>query len=264
MNFKGVFQRIEKLIKLVYYSKNWTELFIPVLKTNSLGVVILRKGIRLASPHDHPLFRMTNEIVYNQLYTPEGFDIGPNDVVVDIGANIGIFSLYASTKTSGPIHCFEPFPENFDFLKRNVSLNSSENIKPHNLAVSDKAGSQKLFISESSGGHLLFDHNIHGVIHNNIEIHTTTLECLMDENSLSRIDFMKLDCEGAEGQIIQSTSIDYLSRINKIAMEFHDNVSVIKHDEICSILTKAGFTCRVNWNGKSVFGYLFATRNQVR
>jgi FkbM family methyltransferase len=195
MSLKGIFQRIEKLIKLVHYSKNWTELLMPAIKSNFLGVVTLRKGIRLASPQDHPLFRMTNEIVYKQLYTPEGFNIGPNDVVVDIGANIGIFSLYASTKTSGPIHCFEPFPENFDFLKRNISLNSCENIKPHNLAVSDMAGTQKLFISESSGGHLLFDHNIHGVINNNIEIHTTTLESLMDENSLSQIDFMKMDCK---------------------------------------------------------------------
>lgn len=260
MKLKGFFARIEKLFKLVYYSKNWTELFMPVLKSNTLGVVVLRKGIRIESPYDHPLFRMTNEIVYNKLYTPEGFEIGPNDVVVDIGANIGIFSVYASTKTSGQIHSFEPFPENFDYLKRNISHNSDGNIKPHNFAVSDKIGTQKLFISESSGGHLLFDHNIHGVIQNSIEIHTTTLESLMDENSLSQIDFMKIDCEGAEGQIIQSTSMEYLSRINRIAMEFHDNVSVIKHDEICSILTKAGFTCRLNWNGKSAFGYLFATR----
>jgi FkbM family methyltransferase len=162
--------------------------------------------------------------------------------------------------TKGAIHSFEPFPENFEFLTKNAAINKSGNINPHNLAVSDNEGTQKLFISESSGGHLLFDHNIHGVINKSIEIKTTTLEKLMDEFSLAQIDFLKIDCEGAEGQIIQSTSKPYLARIKKIAMEFHDNVSVIKHDEISSILTEAGFTCKVNWNGKSAFGYLFATR----
>ncbi|MFN8242233.1 MAG: FkbM family methyltransferase [Bacteroidales bacterium] len=260
MNLKGVFQRLEKLFKLVYYCRNWSELFMPVLKSNSMGVAVLRKGFKLVTPYDHPIFRMTNEIVYNRLYTPDGFGIGPEDVVVDIGANIGIFSVYASTQTKGPIHSFEPFPENYEFLEKNAALNNASNINPHKFAVSDKAGTEKLFISESSGGHLLFDHNIHGTIQKSIEIHTTTLPALMDEYSLQRIDFLKIDCEGAEGQIIQSTPLEYLQRINRIAMEFHDNVSVIKHDEISAILTRAGFSCSENWNGKSAFGYLFAVR----
>ena len=82
----------------------------------------------------------------------------------------------------------------------------------------------------------------------------------MDQNGLDHIDFLKLDCEGGEGYILLSTPLDYLKRIRKIAMEFHDTLSPLKHEEMDRILVDAGFKTSLVWDGAESSGYLFARR----
>jgi len=81
---------------------------------------------------------------------------------------------------------------------------------------------------------------------------------IMDEYSLSQIDFLKLDCEGSEGAIFASTPREYLRRIRKISLEFHDNVSSLRHEEIQRLLEDMEFQTALRWNGKSPYGYLYA------
>jgi hypothetical protein len=80
----------------------------------------------------------------------------------------------------------------------------------------------------------------------------------MDGNNLEQIDFLKIDCEGAEGPILQSTPNSYLKRIRKIALEFHDHLSELNHKDIQNILKGAGFNIRLKWDEKSPFGYIYA------
>lgn len=180
---------------------------------------------------------------------------------MDIGANIGVFTLFAAYNKQNTVHSFEPFPGNFEFLNRNIHTNGLHNITTHCVAVGDKVGFEKLFISDISGGHLLFDRNINGKLEKYIEVPTITLQSIMDDNNLEQIDFLKLDCEGSEGLILMSTPTDYLKRIRNIAMEFHDNVSTLKHDDIQRLLKEAGFVTRLNWDGNSPFGYIYGIRN---
>ncbi len=58
-----------------------------------------------------------------------------------------------------------------------------------------------------------------------------------------------------------STPKQYLKRIRKIAMEFHDNVSQYKHDDIQRLLEDIGFVVKLNCDGKSPFGYLYGRRD---
>ncbi len=165
-------------------------------------------------------------------------------------------------KTKNKIYAFEPFPENVEFLKHNIEQNNCHNIILVDcVAISDKNGTEKLYISEISGGQLLFDHNIKGQLNRYIEVPSKTLERIIDENVLNQIDFLKMDCEGSEGQILKAAPIGCLERIKKIAMEFHDNVSLLNHDKIVNLLENCGFQCRLKWDGESPFGYLFARRD---
>lgn len=198
---------------------------------------------------------------FRNVYSPVNFPIKNNDIVVDIGANIGVFTLFAASRTQNTVYAFEPFPKNVEYFNRNINKNGLHNVIIHSVAVSDKIGSAKLFLSEISGGHLLFDHNIKGKLEKYTEVPTITLQKIMDDNNLEKIDFLKLDCEGSEGAILASTPRDYLKRIGNIAMEFHDNVSPLKHDDIKRLLEEAGFVTKLNWSGKSPFGYLYGTRS---
>lgn len=68
-------------------------------------------------------------------------DIRQAKVIVDIGANVGFFAVYAaSIQRKVEIHAFEPFPKNVDQLKRNRLLNSSRRIHVYSEAVADKMG----------------------------------------------------------------------------------------------------------------------------
>jgi FkbM family methyltransferase len=203
---------------------------------------------------------MVHEIFYERVYTPPGLEIDIHDVVVDIGANVGVFTLFAARNTQETVYAFEPIPLDIEFLHRNILKNRLRNVVCIPAAVCDRAGSVKLYLSEACSG-TLFDHNIRGKLEQYIQVPATTLQEIMDRSDLRRIDFLKLDCEGAEGLIFRSTPTSYLKRIRKIAMEFHDNASALKHDELRLALENAGFATRLKWSRHSPFGYLYGKRD---
>jgi FkbM family methyltransferase len=261
MEIKRAVWLIREIFLGVRKYKNWIDISISIFKGQNPTSVILRNGIQVDAPEDNTLLQMVDEIFFRNLYSPINFNIKNNDIVVDIGANIGVFSLFAASRTHNTVYAFEPFPKNVEFLNRNIHKNGLHNIIVHCAAVSDKIGSAKLFLSEISAGHLLFDHNIMGKLEKYTEVPTITLQSIMDDNKLDKIDFLKLDCEGSEGSILMSTPKDYLKRIGNIAMEFHDNVSLLKHDDIKRLLDEVGFVTKLNWSGKSPFGYLYGKRS---
>lgn len=249
-------EKIRNTFFAVYACKNRMEILKAFFKGQEPTKVILNNGIQINSL-EGPLSAV-RLIFGNEVYNPRNLPIQKNDIVVDIGANVGIFTLYASCKTKNAIYAFEPYDENFEFLNKNIYLNNLDYIFTYRLAVTDKIGTAKLFLSETCEGHMLYDHVIKGKLENYIEVPATTLQEIMDNNGLHRIDFLKLDCEGQEGTILKSTPQTYLAKVKKIAMEFHDNLSVYKHNFIQRILDENDFFTNLIWNGKSSYGYIYA------
>jgi FkbM family methyltransferase len=217
----------------------------------------------LSGPANHPLLQMAEEIFHARLYTPDGWDLQAGGVVVDIGANIGVFSLLAAERQSSRVFAFEPYPENIRFLKQNVSANRMMNVTICESAVSDLSGWQRLYVNTNPAGHSLYVTSAVDGGPDDVRIPTTTLPEIMDTNHLDRVDFLKIDCEGSEGAILLSTPADYLKRIGRLAIEFHDNVSVIPHDEIQALLEQHGFRTALRWDVATPFGFLYARQNGV-
>jgi FkbM family methyltransferase len=248
-----------KLLRLMKRYRNWPEVALAQLRGEDSGRVVLKDGLVIESPPGSLLW-ITEEIFFEEVYCPRGFAILPEDVVVDIGANVGAFTLYASRRTKGPIYAYEPFPPNIAFLRRNLSQNGVGNVVTSSEAVYEKPGTIRLFLSDCAAGHLLFGHNVQGPLKEFLEVSATTLQALMDDRGLSSIDFLKLDCEGAEGAILASTPGGYLERVRRIALEFHDNVSSLNHAQLIELLAHSGYETRLRWDGRSPFGYVYATR----
>ena len=228
-----------------------------MLKGEKPEKVLLRNGILLEAPEGETLIEMVDEIFRMGVYTPPDLAIKPGDIIVDIGANVGVFAAYAAKKTGTTVFAFEPSPVNIEFLRKNTEINDFHNIFVNNFAVSDRPGTAEFALAKIGGGHLLSNHHTEDKLRDHVEVTMTTLEQIIVNNSLERIDFLKLDCEGAEGRILQSTPEDQIRKIRKIAMEFHDNVSLLKHDEIMGLLENQGFSCWLDWDGRSPFGYLY-------
>ncbi|OLD84039.1 MAG: hypothetical protein AUF64_03045 [Chloroflexi bacterium 13_1_20CM_54_36] len=83
----------------------------------------------------------------------------------------------------------------------------------------------------------------------------------MDSNNIEQIGFLKIDCEGSEGLILDSIPKSYLKRVRKIAFEFHDHLSIINHDDMRKLLEEAGFTTELKWDDKSPVGFLDGWRD---
>ncbi len=81
-------------------------------------------------------------------------NLSEGDTFVDIGAYIGYYSIVARNIVgeSGKVIAFEPNPESYRMLKKNIELNKYENCIPENIAITDKEGSVRLFISPGEWG----------------------------------------------------------------------------------------------------------------
>jgi len=133
------------------------------------------------------------------------------DVVLDVGANIGIITLTAASAVgpSGKVISYEPHPHTFSFLKRNISLNLYQNIVPHNMALGNSVGTSQIL------NHYVKDIN-HIVETGGVEIEMTTLDVHCTE---PHINFLKIDAEGYELFILRGAS-QTLSRTDVVFVEF--------------------------------------------
>ena len=119
--------------------------------------------------------------------------------VVDIGANIGYYTLLAARLVGeeGRVFAFEPDPHNFELLSRNIEINHLGNtVVPIQKAVSSKSGRTKLFLDERNlGGHSLSENNVSK--HSFLIVEVVSLDDFF-EGQICKVDFVKMDIQGSE------------------------------------------------------------------
>ncbi|NIJ13375.1 FkbM family methyltransferase [Saccharomonospora amisosensis] len=117
----------------------------------------------------------------------------PGDLFVDVGANVGVYSLWAA-QLGAKVYSLEPSPEAFDKLEENVALNDFA-VKPMQYALADRPG--KMLISKGQGtvNHLLRDPNAGGE-----EVLVDTLDNVLGDQRAAGV---KIDVEGAERLVLE-------------------------------------------------------------
>lgn len=255
-------------VKFTLKCQNWPQIVVPIAKKQRPAKIVLRNGISLAGNGVH--WYDVNDVFFKHKYNPEHLLIEKNDIVVDIGANIGVFSIYAASLTQNTVYAFEPTPLSFESLQRNVKANKLPNVLTFNAAISDKVGSLKLFFDPQdtlgTSNAIIDDANLeklqvlNGSAEEFIEVPSDTLQNVMDNNNIEQLDFLKLDCEGSEGIILESTPDSYLKRIRKITMEYHDHLSKINHHDMRKMLEKLGFIT-AQFEETPKLGYLYGWKN---
>jgi FkbM family methyltransferase len=131
--------------------------------------------------------------------TYERFSRIGNGMVIDCGANVGVFTVMAARRTKGLVIAYEPHPKNYALLLHNIHVNNLKNTLAYQAAVtSANSGSIKLFLSTEDVGH-----SIRQISAKFIEVATTRLDCLIEDlTSADSVSFIKLDIEGAELEAI--------------------------------------------------------------
>lgn len=146
--------------------------------------------------------------------------IHPGDVVVDIGANIGYYTLIFARIAGehGHVYAFEPDPLNFGLLKKNVEINGYRNVTLVQKAVADTDGMLHLYLCEENRG----DHRIYDSRDNrgSIEIEAVRLDTYFRDRNIN-IGFIKMDIQGAEYSALRGMQeVLRRNRDLKIATEY--------------------------------------------
>ena len=170
-------------------------------------------------------------------------EIKKGDVVIDIGANIGYYTLIFAKLVgdTGKVFAFEPDPTNFELLRKNIEVNGYKNVTLEQKALSDKKGKIMLILSkENTGGH----HISKQPTKNAIQVDTITADDYF-KNFEYKIDFIKMDVEGAES-IVLSGMTNILKNNTDLKMMVEYNPDAIKNMGLAPVsylelLVKNGF-----------------------
>jgi len=183
-------------------------------------------------------------------YTRDGFDIGPGETVIDIGGNIGTFALLAARHAARVI-TIEPNSDNFSRLQANLARNGASNVTALQAAVAKESGTVTLQCAAEGGYHTISAGIIDGGVVSVETVRALTLTEIFDTYQVDRCDFLKLDCEGAEYEILLNLPITYLQRVSRIALEWHGvedpAVRRSQSNSLVERLVSAGFEIETYW-----------------
>src|SRR3989344_1989116 len=196
--------------------------------------IILANGLRFIVGHYLDVWGI-KEVIGDNDYrlTPDA----KIKTVLDIGANIGTFSVLAAiTFPQAKIYCFEPSASTYALLKHNLKVNGvNSQVDATQVAVFSEVKKLKLYNAGPSGIRSLFQSRAE----TNFEtIMTTTLPQIISRFKLKQIDYLKVDCEGAEYEIFRSLTRPNWKKIKRRALEFHELIPGQDHRELLSILKK--------------------------
>lgn len=175
--------------------------------------------------------------------------VKPTDVVFDIGANVGFFTLLAA-KLAKRVYAFEPLPRNLEYLRRHLAMNKIGNAEVLPLAVAASTGTARFAVAE---------HPAMGGLGRggDLEVETDTLDRLVTEGRIQNPDFMKIDVEGAEHDVLRGAATVLRETKPIIFLSAHG----WQQHELCSaLLAAAGYKIELLRDGAADGNYLVLAR----
>ena len=165
------------------------------------------------------------EIFYRNEYLFNSKNKKP--IIFDCGANIGFATIFFKwLYPESEIYAFEPDKKTFEILKKNISQNKLKNVHLFNSAISDKNGNIDFFIDSKSPGSLVMSTKRERMPKDKITVDCLSLSSLIKNKNLSKIDYVKMDIEGSENEVIQDLNKNHqLKNIAKFSIEYHHKIT---------------------------------------
>ena len=257
---------------------------------------ILPNGLEIVHLNQYETDYLYEEIFEDECYLKHDIRLPEGATVVDIGANIGLFSLFVMSRCRNPrIYAFEPAPVAYDLLKANCAAYGSC-AQAFNFGVSDRQGTATFTFYENSSVFSSFHSDeaedgkaIRAVVRNMLkaesvadesvqeyvheltrdrlrrsthECRLTTVSDIIRENQIERIDLLKIDAEKSELEIIRGIADCDWPKIDQIVIEIHGTGDAVRG--INDLLIRKGYRCAIEQQKlleHSGLFNLFATRD---
>jgi FkbM family methyltransferase len=185
------------------------------------------------------------EVVVERQYNPAGFEINATDTVIDVGGNVGAFAVWAgSCAGRGRVITLEPVAENFSLLIRNLRRNALSHVTAVPAAVLSQRGAATIYLSSQGTGSHSARREFTGPLRGEQTVEAVTIGDIFERFGIDRCDFLKLDCEGAEYEILEHLPPELFHRIGKLVLEYHTQAEESKRaqaDGLIERLQDAGY-----------------------
>ena len=238
----------EKLIKSIIAAENGIKrFFAKLVKRTKHTAVINNQKLYFYDVSFSLGYKNIINDMNNDCYNLSKIDFKENDIVIDIGANIGVISVYLAKKYPFlKIYAFEPFKTSYELLSENIKANNipEGTIKPFNTAVT-KDGRNIVMKTEDLLTSVCYSVDFgkdKSACNGKDSVKSVTLDNIIEtalaENKQSNIKLLKMDCELSEYEILKNTKTENLKKISYLSAEFHEKDGFGNPDELESYVKK--------------------------
>jgi FkbM family methyltransferase len=208
--------------------------------------------LQLADGHVIPVRDFMTLYIYKEIFVDRCYDMTFDrsaPLILDIGANSGLFALrLKQLYPSAQIACYEPFPPNFVQLENTIAVNCLDGVTPLQKAVGAHPGRAKLFVHKRNmGGHSFYAVEAHTTDHVDVEV--IDIPSILGDLQ-QQVDLLKLDCEGAEFDILMNLAASDARRIRRIIVETTSNLYDV--DQLNAQMSSLGYQHQPR-NGLSLY-----------
>jgi len=226
--------------------------------------IALRTGVTIVSPPEEPLLSMFLDIWVTSCYAQRPLELPRGATVIDVGAHVGLFALWvAASHPEAKVIALEPSPGICGFLRDNVSRNRLENITVVQAACGGRRGEELLYSRGPGAMNTLYARDLYGSQFRPLgKTPVLTLDDVFERFAVESCEFLKLDCEGAEYEILFKASADTLRKVERISLEYHMGVTDHAPQELVDFLGSRGFEVELLPPLDVESGYLHAVRRK--
>jgi FkbM family methyltransferase len=188
------------------------------------------------------------------------------DTVIDIGAHIGRYTITSSKQVgnTGKVLAIEADPDNFQLLKRNIALNNLTNVLPLNYAVFSTRTRMKLYEQSASAKYNSLMLTRAAKTKNYVEVNADTLDSILKLNEVNRVNWIKIDVEGAEFEVLKGSTKTLSTENVSLLIEIHNIEDPSHYDNIVEFLKYHNYeiTFEQRYDGSGESHVIFRKKNK--
>lgn len=204
-------------VRAMQVFRNWSTMYSVYKGSYSCDTALLetKEGVKMKIRSKSTDVHVLAEIFLLNEYPLD--DIPAGSVILDVGSHIGLFAVYACAQNKKfKVFCFEPIKENFNLLEENIRINGyNDSVICINAALAGSSGKRTIYVHGDMAAHSMVKKS-----GNTTEIDTVALKDVFDTHGVTQCGYLKMDCEGAEYEILGALPNEYFDRISSIKIEY--------------------------------------------
>ncbi len=206
--------------------------------------------------NEEPIYMNYKEFFVDGIYSSLNLD--NLNVVIDIGANVGLFTKYMLHKNAKRVFCFEPNKLAFECLSKNYKNNGSVSL--NNLAVSTNNDKLRLYLDLNNTLVSSAKRNTSDFY----DVDSITLKQILEKNNIDVVDLIKIDIEGMEYDLVEHMDDEIFDKVNSFIIEYHDVESMDKYTGVKKLsekLEEKGYSIKFGDNIFKSCSFLYACKH---